>query len=1109
MSWSDLVLVAGYELKQQSRSRVFLFFVLVALAGVVGCHAYWQGWGHSGNWKMVALPCSMPLVNAYLLGVVQSLFLVVMMADVPRRLARKGTVESLYARPVGNATYYWGVLLGNLVLFLLVDLAVIGVSVLAVNLASVAPLSLNYYLFYLLTLTIPSWVFIGGLTLWLSYLFRSRVLAMVIPVCWLAGSIFWLPYQVHGTLDYMASGIPNLFSDITGHANPCGYLLHRLTYLLAGAGLLALCAGKMGRLSNGAVGLRLNRCLGLFLVMAGLLCGVALEYSYYRDRQVRAVYRDSFRRNWQERTCRLKSNAITLRQEGKELRAKSDLAVYNPGRESLERIVLFLNPGLRVTGLQSGGKDLPYRRDQQFILIDRPLGAGDSTRILLAYGGKIDERFCDLHLRDTAYENPFYNDRFFATGRRGAFAERDFLLLTPASAWYPVAIPPVNPLMPMATGRDFTRFRLVVDRPLQKVVVSQGQAFERGDSVVFVCHHALNGISLCGGNYNYYKLPEDETFSLQFGSVTWDKRFVKCFSKVKQADIISLRTGEQGSNLNSIRNYRSGDWYEPENPYLYLLEVPVSFRSDSHAGKPEAGLVEPGMVFWRERGFDMRLAGAMSIGAIENEEQLFKVLTVLQPEFFYSMRRKQNSHPLLGLGKRDVTFSWNFEKNDNNASSLDDVQRVWVHSSEYPFMGRIFNALATTDFNVARGAANAMIGNQEENIPFIGHSLKDIWADNGEIMLWNKLNDLWTRLVLSGIPGQELKQSLDSLYRYRKGELDYDSLIQVWDTRWGVNAEDVIADWITTRHEQYFRVKDAAIYFDRGSRRYKIEGKVMNVGSSSGIVSIECGGFLGQVQRFVCRIEPGEAKTFTLVTEQSASCINTGLSANIPAAFFFEYRDPGTLEKPWELMDEWRSIPVSEFMKNENPNEFIVDDQDAGFEVKNGNLSWFQKGRKEAPRVVGTRLQMQGDAKVWQRVIDASACGDAIRGYHYIGGGTGKSTATWRANIPEPGRYRIMGKVYRIHLRPQKIVMATDLPMPETPFDDSGIIYYYTLSFGGREEKAEVSLDAELSGSSGWALIGEYDLPAGEVSVTLSDKEVRRRKEVAIVADAVKWIKVE
>ena len=81
----------------------------------------------------------------------------------------------------------------------------------------------------------------------------------------------------------------------------------------------------------------------------------------------------------------------------------------------------------------------------------------------------------------------------------------------------------------MATGRDFTRFRLVVDRPLQKVVVSQGQVFERGDSVVFVCHHALNGISLSGANYKYYKLPEDETFSLQFGSVTWDKRFVKCF----------------------------------------------------------------------------------------------------------------------------------------------------------------------------------------------------------------------------------------------------------------------------------------------------------------------------------------------------------------------------------------------------------------------------------------------------------------------------------------------------------------------------------------------------------------------------------------------------
>ena len=42
-----------------------------------------------------------------------------------------------------------------------------------------------------------------------------------------------------------------------------------------------------------------------------------------------------------------------------------------------------------------------------------------------------------------------------------------------------------------------------------------------------------------------------------------------------------------------------------------------------------------------------------------------------------------------------------------------------------------------------------------------------------------------------------------------------------------------------------------------------------------------------------------------------------------------------------------------------------------------------------------------------------------------------------------------------------------------------------------------------------WASLGEYDFPAGEASVTLSDKEIRGRDEIAIVADAVKWVKLE
>lgn len=505
----------------------------------------------------------------------------------------------------------------------------------------------------------------------------------------------------------------------------------------------------------------------------------------------------------------------------------------------------------------------------------------------------------------------------------------------------------------------------------------------------------------------------------------------------------------------------------------------------------------------------MSLAGAMSRGTIKGEEHLFKVLAVFGSDIFSLTREKHNSHPLLGIGKKvNVSSFMDRDKNDNGAFSLREVQPIRIYSREYPFIGKIFDVLVTTD-NMVRGAMNAMIGRTEESFPFIGRSLIDIWTGNEEVMLWSKLDDLWTRLTLAGVPTQELKQNVDSLYCYRRGEVSYDSLVQAWAVRWGVDVAGIVTEWLTMRHEQYFRVKEAVSYFDPVSKRFKMEGKVMNVGKSSGIVSIECGNFFGPVQRFVCCVEPGKAKAFTLVTDQSASCINTGLSANVPVAFFFERREPGMLTKPWELMEEWRSIPVSEFMKEENPDEMIIDDQDAGFEVKNGNLALFQKSRKAPSRLVGFCTQIEGDAKLWKRVIDADACGDAIRGYHYIGGRSGKSTATWRLNLPEAGRYRVMGKVYRIYLRPQVVVMASDQPVEMTPIDDSGIVYYYTLSFGDQKQDVEVSLDNELSGSSGWVTLGDYDFPAGEVSVTLSYKEVRKRREVAIVADAVKFIKLE
>ena len=65
-------LIIRNEMKLQMRSWVFRFFVVLSLVGVVVCQMYRQG-GDDIHWKMVGLPCSIPLVNAYLFSLVQEM----------------------------------------------------------------------------------------------------------------------------------------------------------------------------------------------------------------------------------------------------------------------------------------------------------------------------------------------------------------------------------------------------------------------------------------------------------------------------------------------------------------------------------------------------------------------------------------------------------------------------------------------------------------------------------------------------------------------------------------------------------------------------------------------------------------------------------------------------------------------------------------------------------------------------------------------------------------------------------------------------------------------------------------------------------------------------
>ena len=86
--------------------------------------------------------------------------------------------------------------------------------------------------------------------------------------------------------------------------------------------------------------------------------------------------------------------ALEVKLDGSRLQGKSRMTVVNAGAEDMERVVLYLNPGLRVEKLVDGEQAMPFEREEQAVIVERALQAGDTLRLEMEYVGTVDEAVC-------------------------------------------------------------------------------------------------------------------------------------------------------------------------------------------------------------------------------------------------------------------------------------------------------------------------------------------------------------------------------------------------------------------------------------------------------------------------------------------------------------------------------------------------------------------------------------------------------------------------------------------------------------------------------------------------------------------------------------------
>ena len=188
----------------------------------------------------------------------------------------------------------------------------------------------------------------------------------------------------------------------------------------------------------------------------------------------------------------------------------------------------------------------------------------------------------------------------------------------------------------------------------------------------------------------------------------------------------------------------------------------------------------------------------------------------------------------------------------------------------------------------------------------------------------------------------------------------------------------------------------------------------MNRGKEGGFVFMKLITGRGK-ENYGCYIKPGEAKAFRSISTAEglyypSAVLNTGMAINRPNEFSFIYNElpySGSKVETPTRVDRNGHLRFSTVSQRNHrgrlrdPN-FSYDDR--------ANQTLFQKwfGVKRT----GDLYTKNMEERFWNPLVNKNFYGDSIRHAYYKSFGSGKCTATWKTNIKEAGKYRIMVMVH-------------------------------------------------------------------------------------------------
>ncbi len=1120
--------VAKYESKLLVRSwfyRVFLVLsVLFLFFFNLGTLLLDEG---GGLWLMKALPSNIPYLNLLFLNTGQAVIAVFLSSEFLKSDKKLDTSEVFYVHPLSNAEYMTGKIWGILTVFFRLDLIIMGMIAI-LNLASGVTLDWMAYITYFILICIPTLIYIFGLSISLMLILKNQAVTFVLLLGYIGLTLFYIGDEFYYLFDYMMYNSPLVKSSVVGFTNWQTLINHRCIYLFLGLGFICVSIFLFRRLPNTKYGRYRWLALGICFFIGAVAASYNHVYSILKKDNRRTLYIELNNRYAHTPKMLVDHYDITVTQHPETIAAEVVIKGVSTARASV--FTFCLNPGLTLHRIKENETELSFERKSQIILVDfgRELAKGDSVSLTMSYEGRIDENFCYLDIPPEILRRKYEAD-LFSIDKKYCFQERDYLLFTPETYWYPRPGTSYNSHNSDWQQSYFSHFRLTVHTMNGLKALSQGtmkqlsghsqkrhrdtvaeQLAQAKDSpFVFETDFPTPSITLIIGDYEHKSIDVDSTeFSIYH--LRGHDFFSAAFDSI--SDTIPTQIRER---RRSIESSYSLDYSFKR---FALVEVPVQFFSYDRTWTQAQEKIQPEMILFPEKGCLFDEANIMA--RIKNEKRWAKWNgeDIGDEE---AAIRALNSFMWI-FQRTESDFNWSMERGTTNISVESNPYLIFpqlynfrynVFSSQWPVANRMIELYLQdkTDDNEQIRETNGISNNEKANLLMERKPFKELLAEAKQLDILDNVLSLKANVLFApaehNIGHREYRDSLRAvLQRNIFTNLQFEELL---DTMGLIAGED-----LRTSTKAWSRPTPLPVYIvglpeiihvsNRDKEVYIVKLQITNDSDYEGIIHIETNDGSEHNDAYDPRnkrkvaFAAHETKQIVSVRDEAPRKIhvNTLISANLPNLINLPVNK--VIHERNRIIDEEGDFTVQN-VSHDTSGEVIVDNEDSLLfvlskpEVFGFLPRWLDKVDNHSFRYSGVsswRPPLQ-----WTLTTHDKYYGTHIRSAYVIKSGSGNQTATWKIPVPSIGQYDVYYYVYK----PDEL---RDGYRRNRRNEGGGnnTEYHFKVRYDRNEENAYIDLNRS---DEGWSLLGTYYFNRDTVFVVLTNDT----KLKTVTADAVKIVK--